>query len=67
MKFLKYRKLPYRLRLHEQIKQVLFEQIKTELIHTAPKFEQIQAILFAQVIYLIIFFDQNLASNSVQV
>ena len=38
-----------RLRLHEQIKHALVEQFQPELHHTNPKFEQIQATLFAHV------------------
>ena len=36
-------------RLHEQIKHALLKQIRTGLLHTASKFEPIQATLFADV------------------
>ena len=34
-------------RLHEQIKHALLKQIRTGFLHTASKFEPIQATLFA--------------------
>ena len=34
-------------RLHEQIKRALFAQIRPELLHTVPEFEQSKEVLFA--------------------
>ena len=45
----KYTGTELRLRLHGQIKHALCEQIRTILLYTDPKFEQLQATLFAHV------------------
>ena len=39
----------FKARLHEQIKQRLFEQIRPELLHTDREFEQLKEVLFAHV------------------
>ena len=43
------RSLSLRPRLHEQIKQSLFEQIRPGLLHTDREFEHLKEVLFAQV------------------